>query len=299
MTPRKQIRKPEDIEVLTETHTGVIKWVGFLAFILWCVNLGFGLTLTNADRGPFGDMFGAVNALFTGLAFVGVIYAIFLQRSEIALAKQEIAYTKQILDEQAGQLALQNRETRNQAFESTFFHLLKLFTDLIAQIDLPASTTPKLRATKGKDCFTSFIALFRHQYRRRGKKPVDHQQVYARFYNAHKSDLGFYFRTLYKIMKFIDAADIENKKFYTNMVRAQLSDAEAAVLFHNCLSPQGVDKFKPLVEKYGFLKNVANEDIIDLSLKFEYALSAFGNAEAQAIEAEEREGKSRFHNPDK
>jgi hypothetical protein len=32
------------------------------------------------DRGTFGDMFGAVNALFSGLAFAGVIYAIILQR---------------------------------------------------------------------------------------------------------------------------------------------------------------------------------------------------------------------------
>lgn len=31
------------------------------------------------DRGTFGDMFGAVNTLFSGLAFAGVIYAIFLQ----------------------------------------------------------------------------------------------------------------------------------------------------------------------------------------------------------------------------
>lgn len=31
------------------------------------------------DRGTFGDMFGAVNALFTGLAFAGVVMTIVLQ----------------------------------------------------------------------------------------------------------------------------------------------------------------------------------------------------------------------------
>lgn len=36
-----------------------------------------------ATRGQIGDMFGAVNALFSGLAFASVGYAIFLQRQEL------------------------------------------------------------------------------------------------------------------------------------------------------------------------------------------------------------------------
>jgi hypothetical protein len=40
-------------------------------------------------RGLFGDMFGAVNALFSGLAFAGIIYAIVLQRKELSLQWQE------------------------------------------------------------------------------------------------------------------------------------------------------------------------------------------------------------------
>jgi hypothetical protein len=41
-------------------------------------------------RGQFGDLFGSVNALFSGLAFAGVIYAIFLQRQELALQREEL-----------------------------------------------------------------------------------------------------------------------------------------------------------------------------------------------------------------
>ena len=36
-------------------------------------------------------MFGAVNALFSGLAFAGVVYAIFLQRMDLALQRKELA----------------------------------------------------------------------------------------------------------------------------------------------------------------------------------------------------------------
>ena len=43
-----------------------------------------------SERGTIGDMFGAVNALFSGLAFVGLIYTILMQREEIQMNRQEI-----------------------------------------------------------------------------------------------------------------------------------------------------------------------------------------------------------------
>lgn len=41
-------------------------------------------------RGTFGDMFGGVNALFSGLAFCGIIITILLQSSELKLQREEI-----------------------------------------------------------------------------------------------------------------------------------------------------------------------------------------------------------------
>lgn len=37
-----------------------------------------------AERGQFGDMFGMVNALFSGLAFAGIVYTVHAQRTEAA-----------------------------------------------------------------------------------------------------------------------------------------------------------------------------------------------------------------------
>lgn len=42
-------------------------------------------------RGQLGDLFGTVNALFSGLAFAGVIVAIILQHEELELQRHEIA----------------------------------------------------------------------------------------------------------------------------------------------------------------------------------------------------------------
>jgi hypothetical protein len=49
------------------------------------------------DRASFGDMFGAVSTLFSGLAFAGVIYAIFLQRRELELQRYELEMTREEL----------------------------------------------------------------------------------------------------------------------------------------------------------------------------------------------------------
>lgn len=47
-----------------------------------------------AERGQIGDLFGSVNALFSGLAFAGVIFAILLQRQELTLQRQELQETR-------------------------------------------------------------------------------------------------------------------------------------------------------------------------------------------------------------
>jgi len=45
------------------------------------------------DAGTFGDLFGLSNALFSGLAFSGIIYSIFLQQLELELTRDELKRT--------------------------------------------------------------------------------------------------------------------------------------------------------------------------------------------------------------
>ena len=71
---------------------------GFIALLLlmmilwaisgWWINNYYG---GNTDlRGTFGDMFGAVNALFSGAALAGIIYSIILQRKELKETREEL-----------------------------------------------------------------------------------------------------------------------------------------------------------------------------------------------------------------
>jgi len=67
----------------------------FSIFALW---LGSGIWIYNTFkpeiRGSIGDMFGAVNALFSGFALFGIIFTIYIQRKELGLQRIELADTR-------------------------------------------------------------------------------------------------------------------------------------------------------------------------------------------------------------
>lgn len=220
------------------------------------------------DRGTFGDMFGAVNALFSGLAFVGVIFAILLQSNELKLQRKELKFTRDELKGQKVQLEAQNSTLRKQNFENTFFELLRLHNDITNAIDLVDENN---KITKGRDCFKIFHTRFKKLWGRnieslKGSSEAERiNKTYVAFYEEHQSEFGHYFRSLYNIVKFIDNSQVEDKKFYTNLVRAQLSSFELSLLFYNSLSDLGLKKFKPLIEEYSLLKTVPLRTLINQS----------------------------------
>ena len=87
--------------------------------------------------------------------------------------------------------------------------------------------------------------------------------AYKNFYEKNQSEIGHYFRSLYNISKFIHMSEIGDKRLYSNLLRAQLSVNEMALLFYNCLSELGCKKFKPLIEEYSLLKGIPEELLID------------------------------------
>ena len=73
--------------------------VVLFVFILWLAVFGvwlcYAVTKSNhrfdpERAGQFGDFFGSVNALFTGLALAGVAYAVLLQHQELDAAKEQL-----------------------------------------------------------------------------------------------------------------------------------------------------------------------------------------------------------------
>lgn len=97
----------------------VWSFIGVAATVvtLWAVAWGLGITFIEdwTTRGLFGDMFGAVNALFSGLAFAGVLYTIALQREELQLQRRELEMTREELQRSATAQERSEAALRDQA----------------------------------------------------------------------------------------------------------------------------------------------------------------------------------------
>jgi hypothetical protein len=116
--------------------------VGLLVCGLWFYTKITLQVLDPSDRGTFADMFGSVNALFSGLAFAGVIYAILLQREELGLQREELIKTRAEFEQQ-------NKTLGKQRFENTFFSLMGFHNDIIAALRIHRSGTEYT----GRECF--------------------------------------------------------------------------------------------------------------------------------------------------
>jgi hypothetical protein len=68
---------------------------------LWTLNYFFLKDQNNESKAAFGNMFGPISALFSGLAFVGVIVTIILQSRELALQRLELKDTREELKRSA------------------------------------------------------------------------------------------------------------------------------------------------------------------------------------------------------
>ena len=114
-------------------------------FILWVVS---GFVIYNwlpgdGKHGTFGDMFGAINALFSGLAFLGVIVAILLQKEELEEQRKEIRQAREAHQATAKSLekqaATQQLHTRLEALN----HVIDALESKITRLGAEALGTRK------------------------------------------------------------------------------------------------------------------------------------------------------------
>lgn len=244
------------------------------------------------DRGTFGDMFGAVNALFSGLAFAGLIVTLIYQKEEIKLQRDELAETRKELQGQREEFEEQNKTMKRQRFESTFFNMLSLQQEIIASLSYenPIQDETKLkqcdvkhRIYKSRDIFEGIYtdAIIDYDgklcYGGIKSKLADYGCIaYTQIKGL--SFLDHYFRHLYRIIKYVDTSDSisdDERYDYVCIVRSQLSDYELVMLFYNCLTANGKAKFKPLIEKYSIFNNLRDDILADIEHKNEYTEKAY------------------------
>lgn len=229
----------------------------------------------------YGDEFGAVNALFSGLAFVAVIGALFMQREELILQRAELEQTREELRGQREQMEEQNKTISHQRFENTYFQLLRLHSDIVETFEVGAGVNHRT----GRECFSYYYAVVRSKLKAETRTNTDletRQQANAAYMAAYaelESRLGHYFRSLLHTIKFIADSRIENPYFYAEGLKAQLSRDELLLLFYHCISEVGRN-FAPLIEQFSFFEHLPKEALLNVSHGELYSPRVFGDDHA-------------------
>ena len=277
----------------------VVAIIGVLAawgLSWWLINKNIDCS---TERGTFGDMFGAVNALFSGLAFAGLIVTLLYQKEELKLQREELAQTREELKGQREEFEEQNKTMKRQRFENTFFNMLSLQQEIVANLSYEYYASPNIRphnipeeifykgAPKGQlHGRETFEGIYKHaiiEYN--GARHADgiikilKQNGYIAYpFISVTTRFDHYFRHLYHIYKFVDTSDLieDSERYdYACIIRSQLSDYELVMMFYNCLTANGRDKFKPLIEKYAVFNNLRLELLAKVNDKEEYAQGAY------------------------
>lgn len=264
---------------------------------LFLLNMSLMLFIDDPNkRGTFGDQFGAVNALFSGLAFAGLIYTIILQRrdlelqrNDLRLQREELALTRQEMEDQTAEFEKQNETLRIQRFENTFFNMLSQFQEVVNNLSVTARVGMEYVDLSGREVFpvlfknaTVYVDIPKGERTRqtfRGMKhAIEKLGLEGYMHSEVPTQFDHYFRLLYRILKFVRTSPLitqfEDEYEYTSILRATLSRYELVWLYYNGLT-YGHNKLKPLIERYAMLKNLRDDLLVQGINSDGYAVSAY------------------------
>ena len=145
------------------TSKGLLSWslLGALAItVVWFVSFFVvkGLFGTPDSPGTFGDSFGAINALFSGLAFLGVIVAIVLQRQELIEQRKEIRVSRVAKEESAKALQQTLEDAKIKTELESLNLLIQSYSTLVESTRLASSLADKKRHEQARQKLDEYQA---------------------------------------------------------------------------------------------------------------------------------------------
>ncbi len=206
-----------------------------------------------AERGPTGDTFGIVNSLFAGLAFLGLFYAILLQREELSTVKAERDDTKEILRKQEVNIGAQTALLNKQAFETSFYNALDL---LLKQRELLVH--PGDSSIAGKEVLPRLALEIRSDV----CFPDTPERLLNNYWtvddNTPRSGSVAYIRFIMMICEMIQNLDIADREHYREALRCQLSDPDLVLIFFAVFSKENPTiAWRGLTEECNLLKYIS------------------------------------------
>jgi len=244
-------------------------WLGQEFIFLW-----LDVPWKSEVLGQLGDTFGALNALFSALAFVAVLYTLKQQKDDVA---RQLEQQRQDLTRQRSQIRSAERDQHLQRFERTFYELLRLLREARDDVEFrysrdflqEAASTDRGSADRveGTEAFKRANFEVRHWAGRANLQSGSiSSEALAEIYMKHvhgryESTFAPYYRLLYTLLLRIqedEVLDPVQKHRYGNLLRSQLTSHEVAMCAYNGLAAVS-GRFKSLIVEFRLLQYLPDE----------------------------------------
>jgi Putative phage abortive infection protein len=254
---------------------GFIKSLLIPAFVASILSILAGIILVKEAKvdfttlGPFGDFLaGSTVPIFTLVSFIGLILTLRMQKQQLEMQRKELQNSILEMQETRREIKEQGQTMALQRFESTFFNMLSLHNEIIKSLSARDLINAGGVAKTERAVFPYMLEYLKRKHssfvvnnKIQNQPPIFQiRTAYEEVFKVYEAQLGHYFRNLYRIVKFVDEAQIDEKEknTYIGIIKAQLSSYELTMLLYNALSEHGIN-FLPLMRKYNLLDNINKE----------------------------------------
>lgn len=204
--------------------------------------------------GQFGDFFGGtLNPILSALSLFAILGTLLIQ-------SRELSHSTKTLADQSKHLELQ-------AFENTFFSLIKLHNENALNIDL--EETEEKSAYSGRGAFKILTERLRKTYNRIKKYGPENStenetisSAYIEFFNNNQRFYINYINNIQQTLDFIKNRAPDNNKTYQKILISQLSLQELLLLFYHFVSDPHAEKLQELIE-IDFFSNLGSDYLFD------------------------------------
>lgn len=232
--------------------------IGVISLLIMMIMYYFGIRYFFHEplfAGTFGDSFGAMGSFISGVALIGVIVTMRIQQIQMSQQNTQIEYQNRQIEKQNNQIAEQNKYLLRGEINDTFFKLLGQIKEIKKDMSWSVSDGEKL------------IDIYKELKTDFEKSPqVKSVEIFQKFYDTHRVEFDNYFRTLIYMLRYLNDhhIDFEEKRVYSNLLRAQLSQEEAALIYYNMEDRTSRNKglLQEYIQKYNLLADL--KDWVDL-----------------------------------
>jgi len=294
--PEQLIKKDTQIEMAANPDLGIISWP-LSTSIIYSPSQDIEAPKSKFQEigekyGTYGDSYGSLNTLFTGLAFAGLIISIFIQLLELRQTRKELAeQSKAMVDQKiefAAQTQILDKQTKinitqqkiiNDQFKENqkanlsnhFFKLIDQKNLLMNDLKFPFEESIIL----GQSVFIKYMDEFHSIIETFDPEKHDYNYFYKCWESFTSHAHGFnnfqllsYFKIYNIIFHTIDNSkniSEREKRFYADTFRMLISIEEQYVLMWTAIF---VEPLMEYCNKYNLLLGVNGDEIFKVGLKF-------------------------------